>query len=319
MAQRVSPFGDNNAIGSEASSIAPHSRHGSDGTTGTARHRDIPEKEKHQFRSYRLVGEYERPWVTDKRMKRSKYNNLIVYIFMVIGFGVAGYICYTAYASVPKNDYCLILDEDFKTLDTSIWSHEVQLDGYGTGSFDWTTSDPQNSFVDEEGLHIIPTLTNQSTSITNEQIYNGYTVNLTADGTCTDPRNTPYNCVVRSDNRLGYTIPPVRSARLTTKGTKTIRYGRVEVVAKMPQGDWLWPALWMMPQDDVYGGWPRSGEIDIAESRGNGADYPLGGRDTYTSTLHWGPTTSLNAYWLTTAGRKIKRSDFSTGDRKSVV
>lgn len=311
MAQRVSPFGDSNAIGSEASSIAPHSRHGSEGTTGTARHRDLGEKEKHQFRSYRLVGEYERPWVTDKRMKKSRYNNLIVYIFIVIGFGVAGYICFTATQSVPKNEYCLILDENFKTLDTNVWNHEVQLDGYGTGSFDWTTSDPKNSFVDEEGLHIVPTLTSQSTAITDEQIYNGFTVNLTADGTCTDAKNTPANCVIRSDNKLGYTIPPVRSARLTTKGKKTIKYGKVEVVAKMPQGDWLWPAIWMVPQDDVYGGWPRSGEIDIAECRGNSRDYPLGGRDTYTSTLHWGPTTDLNAYWLTTAGRKIPRSDFS--------
>lgn len=38
-------------------------------------------------------------------------------------------------------------------------------------------------------------------------------------------------------------IPPVRSARLVTKGTKTLRYGRIEVVAKLPKGDWLWPAI----------------------------------------------------------------------------
>jgi hypothetical protein len=44
----------------------------------------------------------------------------------------------------------------------------------------------------------------------------------------------------------------------------------------------------MMPEDEVYGVWPRSGEIDIGEARGNAAGYPDGGRDTYTSTLHWG-------------------------------
>jgi beta-glucanase (GH16 family) len=44
----------------------------------------------------------------------------------------------------------------------------------------------------------------------------------------------------------------------------------------------------MMPEDSVYGPWPRSGEIDIMESRGNSGDYELGGRDTYASTLHWG-------------------------------
>ncbi|KFY02959.1 hypothetical protein O988_01777 [Pseudogymnoascus sp. VKM F-3808] len=276
-------------------------------------------RERWHNKAQRLGGEGEasvpqlqahwRPWIKDKRMKKTRYNNLIVYIFMVIGFGVAGYICFAATQSVPKHDYCLILDEDFKTLDENIWNHEVQVDGFGTGSFDWTTKDPQNSFVDAEGLHIVPTLTNQSTPITNEQISNGFTVNLTADGTCTS--NSVFNCAIRSNNTLGYTIPPVRSARLNTKGKKSIRYGKVEITAKMPQGDWLWPALWLVPQDDVYGIWPRSGEIDIAEVRGNAPGYPLGGRDTYTSTIHWGPTSDLNAFWRTTAGRQIRRTDFS--------
>src|SRR5204862_6860249 len=40
-------------------------------------------------------------------------------------------------------------------------------------------------------------------------------------------------------------------------------------------GSWLWPAIWMMPEASVYGPWPASGEIDIAESRGNsGSSYP---------------------------------------------
>lgn len=37
-------------------------------------------------------------------MKKTRYNNLIVYIFMFIGFGVAGYICFSATQSVPKHD-----------------------------------------------------------------------------------------------------------------------------------------------------------------------------------------------------------------------
>lgn len=54
----------------------------------------------------------------------------------------------------------------------------------------------------------------------------------------------PVNCVLHSNRSLGYTIPPVRSARLSTKGKKSIKYGKIEVVAKMPVGDWLWPAIW---------------------------------------------------------------------------
>ena len=42
-----------------------------------------------------------------------------------------------------------------------------------------------------------------------------------------------------------------------------------QVRAKNPTGDWLWPAIWMLPVKQAYGGWPASGEIDIMESRGN--------------------------------------------------
>jgi hypothetical protein len=85
-----------------------------------------------------------------------------------------------------------------------------------------------------------------------------------------------------------------------------------------------------MPEDDVYGVWPRSGEIDIAEARGNAADYPDGGRDVYTSTLHWGkygqkscnairinqnsgPSSDNDGFWRTTDGKALRRTDFSEG------
>ena len=67
----------------------------------------------------------------------------------------------------------------------------------------------------------------------------------------------------------GYT-----SARMKTRlrdGTPlfTTLYGRVEFRAKVPWGKGLWPALWMLPQDDLYGGWPASGEIDLMEIVGD--------------------------------------------------
>lgn len=150
-------------------------------------------------------------------------------------------------------------------------------------------SDPKNSYVDAAGLHIVPTLTNQTTNLNNDMLYNGGKLNLTkagGDGSCTGTQLS--SCAITSNSTLGRMIPPVRSARLTTKGKKSIRYGRVEVVAKMPRGDWLWPAIWMFPEASKYGDWPQSGEIDIMETRGNDISYPPGGRDVYTSTLHWG-------------------------------
>lgn len=58
------------------------------------------------------------------------------------------------------------------------------------------------------------------------------------------------------------------SARLITKNKMDILYGRIEIRAKLPVGRGTWPALWMLPTDWVYGGWPKSGEIDIMEHVG---------------------------------------------------
>jgi len=54
------------------------------------------------------------------------------------------------------------------------------------------------------------------------------------------------------------------SARVNSKGSWT--YGRMEIKAMLPQGQKLWPAIWMMPDTSPYGGWPNSGEIDIMEN-----------------------------------------------------
>jgi beta-glucanase (GH16 family) len=58
------------------------------------------------------------------------------------------------------------------------------------------------------------------------------------------------------------------SARLITKGKGDWQYGRYEIRAKLPSGRGMWPAIWMMPTGDAYGGWPSSGEIDIMENVG---------------------------------------------------
>jgi beta-glucanase (GH16 family) len=58
------------------------------------------------------------------------------------------------------------------------------------------------------------------------------------------------------------------SARLVTRGKASWQYGRIEVRAKLPGGRGAWPAIWMLPENWTYGGWPRSGEIDIMEHVG---------------------------------------------------
>ncbi|MBA4410468.1 MAG: hypothetical protein C0397_13725 [Odoribacter sp.] len=55
------------------------------------------------------------------------------------------------------------------------------------------------------------------------------------------------------------------SASLISRYKGDWLYGKFEIRAKVPTGKGTWPAIWMMPTDDEYGGWPKSGEIDIME------------------------------------------------------
>jgi len=72
------------------------------------------------------------------------------------------------------------------------------------------------------------------------------------------------------------------SSKIKTKDKKTFKYGRIDIRAKTPTGKGIWPALWMLPQAEVYGGWPNSGEIDIMELVGNEPNKVY-------STVHFGP------------------------------
>jgi len=55
------------------------------------------------------------------------------------------------------------------------------------------------------------------------------------------------------------------SGSIISKGIGDWKYGKVEISAKVSAGKGTWPALWMMPTYSEYGGWPKSGEIDIME------------------------------------------------------
>ena len=58
------------------------------------------------------------------------------------------------------------------------------------------------------------------------------------------------------------------SGRVLTKGKQSFQYGRIDVRAKLPQGVGMWPAIWMLGSDIDQNNWPKCGEIDIMEMRG---------------------------------------------------
>jgi len=71
------------------------------------------------------------------------------------------------------------MEDDFKTINKDVWGYEIQRGGFGSGTFEWTTDDPKNAYTDAEGLHIVPTLTTESTDITAAQLIDNYVLNLT--------------------------------------------------------------------------------------------------------------------------------------------
>jgi len=72
-----------------------------------------------------------------------------------------------------------------------------------------------------------------------------------------------------------------RSARITTQNKKEFKFGRIDVRAKLPKGQGIWPAIWMLGKNIDEVSWPACGEIDIMELVGHEPKVSHG-------TAHWG-------------------------------
>ncbi|MNB97354.1 Glucan endo-1,3-beta-glucosidase A1 precursor [compost metagenome] len=114
--------------------------------------------------------------------------------------------------------------------------------GWGNGEQQYYTDHSSNLYIDEFGLNLCA----RSESIEK------------------DGRNFAYT-----------------SARLDTKDHFSFCYGKLVVRAKLPVGQGVWPAIWLLPQEQAYGPWPASGEIDIMEAKGRLPQQISG-------TLHYG-------------------------------
>ncbi len=102
-----------------------------------------------------------------------------------------------------------------------------------------------------------------------EQYYTNYTDNIQVS-------NGTLKITANNNSTGGFSYS---SARLRTKGLFDFKYGYVDIRFKVPSGQGLWPAFWMLPTDEVYGPWPASGEIDIMENYGQ--------NQSMTSSLHY--------------------------------
>ncbi|QIX00326.1 hypothetical protein AMS68_005843 [Peltaster fructicola] len=258
------------------------------------------------FHSRRIKkGEIEQPWLKRKD-PREKWVTIIPIIGFLVGLAISIFLVWQGLQSLSHHVYCQVLDEDFSHgLDSNIWMKEVEVGGFGNGQFEQTTNTDENAFIQDGWLYIRPTLQDSQLMQTNN------TINLTQQGICTSTTWT--DCVATTNTTNGTVVNPVKSARINTRPGAKIQYGRVEVVAQLPAGDWLWPAIWMLPLNASYGPWPASGEIDIMESRGNNYTYSQGGNNIVSSTLHWGPDAANDAWWQNNVKREALHTTWSSG------
>ncbi|THH07347.1 hypothetical protein EW146_g9344 [Bondarzewia mesenterica] len=176
----------------------------------------------------------EKPWLK-KKDRTAWLAYFLTYGMTLLGVAAGAVRIWTGWKGVPLlGNLCLVLDEQFQgnELDIdAVWMREADMGGFGNGEFEMTTASTNNSFVRNNNLYLLPTLT--SDVIGHDAVFDGYTFNLTG---CTNTNLTA--CGAVSNRTAGTIINPVMSARISTKGKKSIRYGRVEVRAKLPRGDW---------------------------------------------------------------------------------
>ncbi|ACL69179.1 glycoside hydrolase family 16 [Halothermothrix orenii H 168] len=96
----------------------------------------------------------------------------------------------------------------------------------------------------------------------------------------------------RKENRRDeYGTYNYTSSRMTTEGKYEVEYGKIEVRAKLPEGQGIWPAIWMLGNDIGEVGWPACGEIDIMELLGHQPSIVYG-------TVHMPGTSKGSSYSL---------------------
>jgi beta-glucanase (GH16 family) len=151
----------------------------------------------------------------------------------------------------------LLWSDEFsgQALDMSKWSHSVNCWGGGNNELQCYTDEPNNTYVKDGMLHIVA-------------IKGDHTGPNGPNGT-EGPRTQPYS-----------------SGRIHSKGKADFKFGKICMRAKLPYGQGLWPAFWMLPTNSPYGGWAACGEIDIMEAINLSAD-PQVNSESY-GTLHYG-------------------------------
>jgi beta-glucanase (GH16 family) len=151
---------------------------------------------------------------------------------------------------------------DGATIDATKWDCEKGngymagnqwIAGWGNGELEYYTKRAENVFVKDGMLHIV--------AVREAEPYKGY----------------------------AFTSARIKTRKNDKSALFNKTYGRFEFRAKLPIGKGIWPAIWLLPQEEKYGGWASSGEIDVMEARGQTPSEVLG-------TIHYGSHWPANAH-----------------------
>jgi beta-glucanase (GH16 family) len=135
----------------------------------------------------------------------------------------------------PPANYKLVWSDEFSgpagaSPDSSKWTYDAGGNGWGNNELEYYTNRTQNAQIKGGNLVIN---TQKETYIGSDGVTRNYT-----------------------------------SARLKTQGLFSQAYGRFEARIKIPAGQGIWPAFWMLGNDITSNGWPKCGEVDIMENIG---------------------------------------------------
>lgn len=170
---------------------------------------------------------------------------------------------------IPTARWTLVWSDEFSGPDGSLpdpkkWTYDIGGKGWGNQELESYTKGPENARI-EKGMLVI---------IAQKETYTG------PDGVTRD-----------------YT-----SARLKTQGLFSQAYGRIEARIKIPEGQGMWPAFWMLGEDITSVGWPKCGEIDIMENVGKEPGTVHGSLHGPSSER---PTSDLTSIFSLPAGQKF--------------
>nr|XP_023017872.1 beta-1,3-glucan-binding protein-like isoform X1 [Leptinotarsa decemlineata] len=192
----------------------------------------------------------------------------------------------------------VIFQDDFstKTLKSVFWTPEQRFAQGPDYEFVMYMNTPETLQVTDGVVRIKPLLSEDVFGHDFVHSKNGFKFGEN----CTDVAGSP-GCSREYD---GFLLPPVVSAQITTKQKFAFKYGKIEIRAKLPKGDWIYPELYLTPLSEIYGSNLQSGQIRVAFVAGN-----LNENHILHGGITLGATPAARAYGDRTTERRSHWSD----------